>query len=208
MLAVVALACTCNFLPGAEETPPPPPPDVLFQDDFGDTGSGWEVGDYEGGSVGYEEGMYFVTSVADSSTMWGVANRSFDNLIIEVDATQVSAGPDSNNDYGVVCREQGDGNGYYLLISGDGYYAILKAEGGEYTALVDWTESSTIRQGNATNHIRAICDGSTLTLFVNGQRMATAEDSAYTTGDIALTATTYEAEPTTVHFDNLVVRKP
>jgi hypothetical protein len=140
--------------------------------------------------------------------MWGVANRSFDNLIIEVDATQVSAGPDSNNDYGVVCREQGDGNGYYLLASGDGYYTILKAEDGEYTTLVDWTESSAIRKGNATNHIRVICDGSTLALFINGQRMATAEDSMYTTGDISLTATTYEAEPTEIHFDNLVVRKP
>jgi len=58
-----------------------------------------------------------------------VANRSFDNLVVEVDATQVSAGPENDNDYGVICREQGDGNGYYLLVSGDGYYAILKGEG-------------------------------------------------------------------------------
>jgi hypothetical protein len=27
-------------------------------------------------------------------------------------------------------------------------------------------------------------------------------------GDIALTATSYEDEPTEIHFDNLVVRKP
>jgi hypothetical protein len=141
--------------------------------------------------------------------MWGVAGRSFDDLVLEVDATQVSAPSSNDNDYGVVCREQGDGNGYYILISGDGYYAILvKVEGTEFEALVNWTESSVIRQGNATNHIRAVCDGSTLELSVNGQRLATAEDSTFSTGDIALTATTYEDQSTEVHFDSLVVRKP
>ncbi len=62
--------------------------------------------------------------------------------------------------------------------------------------------------GNATNHVRAVCDGSTLALFVNGQRLATAEDDAFSRGDIALTATAYEDEPTEIHFDNLVVRRP
>jgi len=222
LLMVAALACTCNlpFLPGQEtpsppppeeETPPPPPPpppDALFQDDFSDPGSGWEEGDYEGGGVGYKGGVYFVTSIGDGATMWGVANQSFDNLIIEVDATQVSGPANDNNDYGVACREQGNGDGYYLLISGDGGYAILKAKGDDFEPLVDWTPSDAVRQGNATNHIRAICDGSHLVLFVNGQRLATAEDNTFTSGDIALTATSYEDEPTEIHFDNLVVNKP
>jgi hypothetical protein len=168
------------------------------------------VGDYDGGGVGYESGAYFVTSLGDGATMWGVANVSFNDVIIEVDVTQVSAPANNNNDYGVACREQGDGtgHGYYLLISGDGYYGIAKAEDEEFEWLVDWAASDVIRQGNATNHIRAVCDGSTLALFVNGQRLATTEDDTFTGGDIALTATSYEAEPTEIHFDNLVVNKP
>ncbi len=213
MLSLTALACSlCGLLPGGggEDTPQPPgsPPGVLFQDDFNDPDSGWEVGDYEGSGVGYENGAYSVTSHGDGDTMWGVANQSFDNLIIEVDATQVSAPANNNNDYGVACREQGDGSGYYLLISGDGGYAILKAKEGNFEPLVDWTESDIIRPGNATNHIRATCDGSTLALFVNGQRLATAEDDTFTSGDIALTTTSYEDEPTEIQFDNLVVREP
>jgi hypothetical protein len=47
-----------------------------------------------------------------------------------------------------------------------------------------------------------------LTLFVNGEQIATAEDSTYAQGDIALTATSYEDEPTEIHFDNIVVHKP
>jgi len=210
LLAVAALACACNlpFGPGQQQTPQPPQSDVIFQDDFGNSSSGWEVGDYEGGSVGYQGGAYAVISGKTNSTMWGVANRSFDNVAIEVDATQVSAGPESNNDYGVICREQGDGNGYYLLVSGDGFYAILKSAQDEFQPLVDWTESDTVKQGNATNRIKAVCNGSTLELFVNGQRLTSAEDSTYTKGDIALTATTYEDVAAEVHFDNLAVSKP
>ena len=211
LLAVAALACTCNLPFGPKQQTPLPPPsqtNAIFQDDFSNPGSGWEAENYDAGSVGYKDGVYSVTSGNTNSTMWGVANRSFDNLVIEVDATQVSAGPENDNDYGVICREQGDGNGYYLLVSGDGYYAILKGEGGEFGKLVDWTQSDAVRQGNATNHIKAVCNGSTLELFVNGQRLATAEDSAFTQGDIALTTTTYEDVPSEVHFDNLVVSKP
>ncbi len=216
MLSLTTLACSlCGLLPGDGEEPSQPPtsqpqpPGVLFQDDFGDSGSGWEVGDYDGGGVGYKNSVYFVTSLGDGDTMWGTANQSFDNFIVEVDATQISAPANNNNDYGIVCRCQPDGEGYYMLISADGYYSIIiKTEGEDFEPLVDWTESDIIRQGDATNHIRAVCDGSTLALFVNGQRLATAEDSTFTKGDISLTATSYEDDPTEVHFDNLVVRQP
>jgi hypothetical protein len=212
ILAMAALACGGDLLPGGggSAKSSPTPDNVIFQDDFSDAGSGWEIGEYEGGSVGYKDNVYYVSSSATDIMMWGVANRSFDNFVVEVDAIQVSAGPISDNAYGVVCREQGDGAGYYLRISGDGYYSIAKAEvgAGEFVPLVDWEESSAINKGNATNHIRAVCNGSTLELFVNGERVATAEDNTFSTGDIAVTATTYESETTEIQFDNLIVRAP
>ncbi len=183
--------------------------DILWQDDFSDPASGWEVGDYDTGSVGYKNGAYFVSSHGEADTMWGVANQSFANIAIKVDATQVSAPANNNNDYGVICRWQGDSNGgYYLLVSGDGNYAILRAIGGNFEPLVDWTASDIIRQGNATNHIRAVCDGDYLALFVNGELLTETHDATFGQGDIAFTATSYENEPTEIHFDNLTVRTP
>ncbi|MCX7683445.1 MAG: serine/threonine protein kinase, partial [Anaerolineae bacterium] len=183
----------------------PQPGTVIFEDDFASPTSGWEIGDYGSGSVGYADGTYFVLSSASGATIWGVAHRSFDNLILEVDTAQVSAGPQNNNDYGVICREQGNGDGYYFLISGNGSYAIFKSVGNQFTPLVDWSESSVIRRGNADNRLKAICNEDGLVLIVNGQPLASARDSTYTTGDIALTATTYEDQGTEIHFDNLVV---
>ncbi|MEA3340375.1 MAG: protein kinase, partial [Chloroflexota bacterium] len=151
---------------------------VLFQDDFSDSGSGWEIGDYDGGSVGYKDGIYFVRSESNGDVMWGVANRSFENVIIEVDITQVLAPANDNNAYGVKCREQ-DGNGYGFVISGDGYYSIQIITDGDWEPLVEWTSSNAINQGNETNRIRVTCDGSHLALTVNRELLAEAEDSTY-----------------------------
>jgi hypothetical protein len=213
LLALALLACS---LPGLG-TPPPiagpggGKPQVLFQDDFSNPKSGWEVGEYDTGKVGYGEGYYYVVSFGGGNTMWGVANRSFTDVAIEVDATQVSGPANNNTDYGVICRtaDPESGVGYYLLISGDGYYAIAKGTDNGYKWLVDFTESNAIRKGNnATNHIRAVCSGSKLSLTVNGTLLAEAEDSEFTSGDIALTATSYESSTAEVHFDNLVVTAP
>jgi hypothetical protein len=181
---------------------------TLFEDDFSDTSTGWEVGDYDTGTVGYKGGTYSVVAFGDGDTMWGLANRSFDDTDVEVRAEQVSAPSNDNNDYGVMCRVQTNSDGYFLLISGDGFYTILKRSNEAFTPLIDWTQSSLIRLGNTSNDIRAVCDGSTLSLYVNGQLLGSTSDSEFSQGDLALTATSYETESTEVLFDNIVVTRP
>lgn len=182
---------------------------VLFGDDFSDPSSGWEVGEYDTGSVGYSDGIYFVTSLGGSDTMWGLASRSFDDVVIEVYATQVSAPSNDNNGYGVMCRVQPNDDGYLLHISGDGFHSIHKVLDGNLETLVDWSNSDVILEGNATNQILAVCDGPDLALFINGELLGEANDSTFSEGDIALTATSFEeGEPTEIHFDDLVVYAP
>ncbi|MGQ9710844.1 MAG: hypothetical protein ACUVXE_10305 [Anaerolineae bacterium] len=212
LLALALMACSMPGLgPPAIHTPEGGggKSGVLFQDEFSNPKSGWEVAEYDTGKVGYGDGHYYVISYGDGNTMWGVANRSFDNLVIDVDATSVSGPANNNNDYGVICRtDQENGVGYYMLISSDGYYAIVKATDAGFEWLVDFTESDAIRQGNATNHIRAVCNGRKLSLYVNGQLLGEAEDSEFSSGDIALTATSYESEAAEIWFDNLTVTAP
>jgi hypothetical protein len=190
------------------DTPPSQQVNIVFQDSFEDQNSGWEIGDYEAGSVGYEDGAYTVVSLGPTMPMWGVADLFLTDLVVEVDATQVAAGPENNNEYGVGCRIQPDGDGHYLSVSGDGYYSIWLNYGPDWIPLVDWAESDAIQQGNATNRILAVCDGPTLSLFVNGIHLATVEDETFSGGDIALTATSYEDAATKIAFDNLIVYGP
>ncbi len=182
---------------------------ALFSDSFADENSGWEIGDYSGGRVGYWNGTYYVTSLGDGQTMWGVANRGFDDVAIKVRSQQVSAPGNDNNDYGVICRANADGEGYFFLISGDGYFAILRGDANEqFENLIDWTSSTVINQGNSANDILVTCEGDNLSLHVNGELLASVKDSRYSSGDIALTATSYEDTSTEIHFDDIQVARP
>jgi hypothetical protein len=223
-LALLILACSLPFAPTVDDRTEPSGVDssgtsgdssggsatgeLLLEDNFSDPASGWEVGEYEGGTVGYLSNIYQVESFGDGNVMWGVAGEVFDDVVIEVTATQFSAPDNDNNDYGVACRIQDEGAGYYLLISGDGYYAIMKAVDDERDPLVDWTESDVIHRGNASNDIRGTCDGSTLTLEVNGQQLASTTDSEFPSGDVALSATSYEDASTQIYFDDVRVSRP
>lgn len=217
-------------LPTAVEFTQSPPTDVppteaptetgvLLEDDFSDPGSGWYVDDSPGeGSYAYENGVYAITAIESGLQLWGNAGRSFGDVTIEVDATQISAPANDNNAYGVGCRIQSggnvDGDGYFLRISGDGYFAIFRfttdpeTGDGEFVTLLDWKTSDAIHLGNATNHITATCQGAGLSLSVNGQFLGSAQDTMYASGDVAVTTTTFEETPTIIHFDNVVVREP
>lgn len=193
---------------------PPAEAGPLFEDDFSDPNTGWYLDDSEEGSYAYVDGVYAVTAQTQDLQMWGNAGHAFGDVTIEVDATQVSAPANDNNAYGVGCRVQENGDGYYLRISGDGYYAIFRVSNdpetdeAEFVTVLDWTASEAINQGSATNHITVTCEGPDLRLSVNGEVLGSGQDGMYATGDIALTATTFEPEPTTIHYDNLVVREP
>ena len=207
VLILITLGCTAldSILP---DTKMDDAPDTFkLTDDFSQESSGWEIGSFDGGEIGYTLGKYYVTSTGDGSIMWGGAGRSFEDVIIEVDAEQMSAPANNNNDYGIICRLQRDGGGYYALISGDGFFSILRESGGDaYDVLVDWTNSSHIRQGNSKNRLGLSCLGSKISLYVNGQLLAETSDNMYSSGDIGFTATSYEPEGTEIHFDNVVVK--
>ncbi|MCJ7625367.1 MAG: protein kinase [Anaerolineaceae bacterium] len=201
-------------LPTATELPtqsPPPPAsdqEILYVDDFSYPNSGWEIGDYENGSVGYKDGVYFVISSVENMNMYGASFGYFTDVVIEVDTIQFHGPANNNNDFGVMCRVQSGGDGYSFNISGDGFYSIQKAVNDEFTDLIEWTSSDVIRQGSSINHLKVICDGSKFVLFVNDTRLVETSDTSFSSGDIAFSATTFESEYTEVHFDNIVVSSP
>jgi len=59
------------------------------------------VGYLEGGRTGYRDGIYFVRGEDKDYYYHGSAGLSFADVVIEVDATQVLAPGNNNNDYAV-----------------------------------------------------------------------------------------------------------
>jgi hypothetical protein len=194
--------------PSSEEESSSRPANLLYEEDFSDPSSGWAVGDGNTGSVGYRDGYYFVACTQENWSRWGGVNQSFGDMTVEVEATRFSGPANGNDSYGVQCRVQPNNDAYYLLISGDGSYSIQKIVDGSREKIVDWTPSDAINQGNAANHLRAVCDDSELSLYCNGRLLAEVSDSTYVSGAIALMVATYEPEAIEVHFDNLRVYAP
>ena len=241
-IVLLACACPVSGMPfGGEEQPTPELPvlpvftesapateavapteaqapvgNVLFSDDFSATSAEMETYSGEGGSAGTENGVYVVRSTADL-WQWGKSNSQFENTVVEADVTMI-AGPANNNaGFGIVCRlstkEDDSIDGYMLAISADGYYTIRSISSSSMTALVDWAYSDVVNQGpNATNRLRATCNGSELKLEVNGELIASASAVAEgsPSGSIAFAAISFETDQpyAEAHFDNLVVSEP
>ncbi len=194
--------------PTLPPTPTPKPGDVVYSDRFDGTGATWTVGVEGGGIYEYKDGGYSIRASENSIMEWGTPGMDFQNLLIEVDATPVEAPENQNTAYGVMCRVQSNGDGYSFRVSSDGYYAIHLINNDEFSALVDWTESPKVNLGLKMNHIKASCNGDSLEMQVNGTKVASVTDGTFSSGDIGLTATSYEDEDFEVSFDNVKVRIP
>ena len=181
---------------------------LLFQDDFSDPKSGWDRLTNEDGITDYYNGQYRILVNTTNTDVWANPGLNFTNTIIDVDATK--AGGDDNNDLGVICRYKDSNNFYFFVISSDGYYGIGKFKDGQQVlvGMESMPPTDVVRQGNATNHIQAECNGSTLRLVVNGQQLAETSDSDFTSGDAGLLAGSFENPGTDILFDNFIVQEP
>jgi hypothetical protein len=193
----------------ATETPVPQP-DVLYSDDFSDSSSGWDVRDGDNSVVGYTgSGKYFITVKTDKYAAWGVPGKLFTDVSIEVNASVASG--DQDTEYGIIFRYQDAENFYILQLAADGSVAIRKMESGSFSVISGngkWTSSDAVNQGVAGNTLKAVCDGNTLTLYVNDTQVAEATDDLFASGDVGLFAGTFGAAGASVEFSDFVVRKP
>ena len=191
-----------------------------FIDDFSNVNSGWEIGSYDTGSVGYGSGYYFVKATSNGVNMYGAAFQNdqgtaiydVQDVVIEVNAAQVSGPSDNNTGYGVICRLQTSDDGYYFRIGGDGTFSVDVAAGGNFTSLLTgdrWQAADSVIQGNAANYLAVTCNGDHLIFEVNGVTLFDGYDSTYTVGGMGLLGIVYEDNATAeFHFTNFLAVQP
>jgi len=183
------------------------PANILFEDDFSNSNSGWDQYSDDAGLTDYENGAYKIGIYTDTYFYWANPYQNFGDVIVEVEAQKTSGGDDMQ--YGIICRHLDVDNWYALVISGDGFAAIRKRyQGSDLDYIADWVEVGAINTGNSTNNLRAECVGSRLSLYVNGTLAVEANDGDISSGDVGLMAGTFDQSSTEVLYDNFVVRKP
>jgi hypothetical protein len=182
---------------------------VLFQDDFSNSNSGWSVRSSEGSGMEYSSGGYRIYVAGTYSDLVAEAGQSLPaDVIIDVDVT--NAGID-NNDFGVICRMRDLDNFYFFQLASDGYAVIGKFENNQakYLSSEGMQKVDGIYSGSTTNHMRAECIGNSFKLYANGSLVAQVTDSTFTSGgDVGLMAGTFDVGGVDILFDNFVVTRP
>ncbi|MCJ7716708.1 MAG: hypothetical protein MUO54_09330 [Anaerolineales bacterium] len=133
LLVFLSLACSVSQISQLFGEYPTNQGDLLFQDGFSDSSSGWDQVRTMEGMTDYEGDRYRIVVNASNADYWANPGLTFKDVVIRVDAGK-ETGPD-DNDFGVLCRYQDTENFYFFIISSDGYYGIGKVQGGEQVLL-------------------------------------------------------------------------
>jgi len=210
LLIVLSLACsttTTTATPAPPQDQGVPSGSVLFQDDFAQPVSGWDRFTTAEGTMDYDAGGYRLLVNSLETNFWSTPHKNFADVRMEVDSGKLG-GPDENR-IGLICRYSGS-DYYFFMITSDGFYGVGIFTGGK-AKLLGQSEMKTdanIKTGLAVNHIRADCLGDTLSFYINGFPVATAQDATLKSGDVGLLAGTFSQPGVDVVFDNFVVLKP
>jgi hypothetical protein len=209
-IVLVSLACTLSPVSQPSTSSGGQSSNILFQDDFSNTKSGWSTRSSSGDSMDYSNSAFRIYLTSTMTDLIAQAGQSLPaDVVINVDVTK--AGGSDNNDFGVVCRMKDLNNFYFFEAASDGYAVIgmyldntMKYLSSEKMAKVDGVNS-----GSTLNHLRAECVGSSLKFYVNGNLVATATDTTFTSGgDVGLIAGSFSDGGIDIRFDNFVVTKP
>jgi hypothetical protein len=158
-----------------------------------------------GVELGVENGVYRAYTM-NGGYVWGLNSEEHTDVILEVEATPMNFY--YSNGYGVMCRADEGGDGYYFMINADGFFSISMGDGAYIRPLVDWQQSDAIHQEIDRNRIRAACVGDTLTMFVNDELVAEVTDTTYSAGFAGLSVAGVDNTDADVVFDNLAIYLP
>jgi hypothetical protein len=201
VIVVVALLVGCHPKTGRDYRTG----NVLVEEDFSEPYT-WEYYSDEaaGTNLRVEDGAYHMT-VNGGGYIWGLGTDDYDNVVFEAQSTQLSSF--ANNAYGLMCRADpsNNGDGYYFLISGDGYWSIRVTRTGTNRALVDFTRTDAISQGQSINTLRAVCIDDYFALYVNDQFVGDATDDTLSHGYVGFAVAAAKEGEAEVYFDDATV---
>lgn len=183
---------------------------VLLSDDFSSTQ--WGTGTDSDSSVEYvDETLKFIVFTKNYFVWSTPNNEDYQNVHMEV--TVLNNGTDSTTGFGLMCNQQASAKKsfYYLAMTPAGEYAIAKATAEQSDVFLTnndaWASSDLITKDASSYRVGADCSSNgTLTLYVDGQQIASVSDVSYSSGSIAVfTWSGEEATTTDVSFDDFLM---
>ena len=208
-LALAALACQAVTGGGDGTTPVPATESskVLLSDNF--SSQQWGTGTDADSSVEYASEALQMIVFTKNYFVWSTPDdKDYQNIHMEV--TVINNDTDSTTAFGLMCHQQVTDSGYYFAITPAGEYAIAISTVAQKDVFLtnndEWANSDLIAKNASSYRVGADCGNGNLTLYVDGQQIASVSDATYTGGGVAVFAWSgEEVASANVSFDDFVM---
>jgi hypothetical protein len=201
ILAAASLACNLA-LPG---TGP------LFQDDFSTSGQ-WGTSTDTNSSIEYSDGGLRMQIFTNLYFIWSTPSADrYEDIHVEVTVKNNNTHPTTA--FGILCNQQPVTDlFYYVAITPAGEYAIAETSLTQPDVFLtnddQWAQSDLIAVNAPSYRLGADCRNGTVTMYVDGQQVASVNDDSFTAGTVGLlTMSGEEVSTGDVTFDDFVVTK-
>jgi hypothetical protein len=187
-------------------------PDVLYHDDFTNTGSGWpdEVS-FENYYVGYHEpdNYHVEVHVPNDSGIVTVPDRTFDNFSAETQVlvAKANTAPTGDFRYGLAFRRAGKRFYAFTISPRTKTWYVLKSSPTGLQVLGQGTQDS-IQGLQALDTLRVNAQGPAMSFYINGQSVGQITDADYAGGQVGFYVETFDSPKVHIHFHNITVSKP
>ena len=209
VIVVTSTPLPTSTTPPVELTPTPQP---FYTETFNGDLSNWSTFVTEGKqnklNVQTENGN-LVFDLGDINLHAYSVLNDFTYTDVKLEAVAANRGVNDNS-ISLVCRYS-DGGWYEFNIGNDGTYTIFA-----YDAILKFYDplakggSKAIKSGNSTNKYTAVCQGSTLSLWINDseERTITVNQYNYDKGKVGLSVWSIKTLPVKVEFESLKISQP
>ena len=134
---------------------------------------------------------------------------SYDN--VRIDASADNRGMNDNS-VCLICRYSEEEGWYEFNIGNDGLWQVFVYDitTGTHYQMLNSGGSTAINTGKAVNEYTAICDGTTLSLYINGVKATSFDEHTYALrkGLVGIGVSAYQVLPVIVEFDKVSISKP
>ena len=192
--------------------------EVIFEDDFSDPNSGWNVFSESNGSGNYVNEAYEFKfyEARDSWTWQNKADLSVPNSHIKYNLRNPQQSPFFT--FGISCKfyelESGGGE-IRIAVRTNGYYQIFRRVGNEWNNLLEtnensdengWPYSKDIEVGATEYRFGAVCSNEEISLYINDTLIAQTFDESSVQGHVKLIGGYFgHEEETELYIDNFIV---
>ena len=136
-----------------------------------------------------------------------MVNNALDVADVRIDTSNENLGRNANN-VSLFCRYS-DRGWYEFNIASNGEYSILKYDNNTRGYRVLWTGGSTlINMGQEVNEYTAVCQGDSLSLYINGGFVKTIKDTTIKSGLTGISVSSFGVTPIVVEFDAFAMSVP